>query len=362
MNADFLSRLNQRTGKRVALDDVRRFFFEVRPELSSSPVRNAELLAALKALEAAGQIQLPREGSWEKRGNPPLPNWIQLVREAPAKVREDFAAVAWVPEMGFWPELTPAARIAAKQINAFLLRRRGQFRMVPMKERSLEIFGDEKKLDSLQTGGMLFGGRLSLADIGAYVVPMPLAYRQADAPGRPLLILENLNSFHSFGEWNHEARRYSAVVYGAGQGFRSSGAALGQVLREVEGVGAEYLGDLDPTGVRIPLEFNAAAVPGSALLEPAQEFYSWLLMHGNRRERVEEQQTPVGLAQAWLGAKLGDALETMWRDGWWMPQEGLGLERLFKEPFLPVGGDASAYTEPGGGLSPDASIGLSSNA
>lgn len=336
MSTDFLDRLNQGPRKRVMLDEVRRIFFEARPELASNPLRNSELLATLKALTNAGQIELPAAGSWEKRGSPPLPNWIQLVREAPVGVREDFTAVPWVPEMGFWPELTATARSAAKAINTFLLRRRGRFRMVPIKERSLEIFGDEKRLDAMQSRGALFGGRLPLAAIGAFQVPLPLAYRQADAPGRPLLVLENHNSFHSFGEWNHEARRYSAVVYGSGQEFRSSGAALGQTLREVEGMGAEYLGDLDPTGIRIPLEFNAAVAPGSTMLEPARAFYRWLLTHGVRRERGESQPVAGALGHAWLGDELGTELEQLWAEGFWIPQEGLGLEILFSDGFVPL--------------------------
>jgi len=59
-------------------------------------------------------------------------------------------------------------------------------------------------------------------------------------------VVENHNSFWSFGEWNQTTLRYSAVIYGAGEAFRSTGQALNQVLLEVGGQGAEYLGDLDP--------------------------------------------------------------------------------------------------------------------
>lgn len=333
MIEDFLAQLTQGSRRRVQLEDVRRIFFDVRPELSASPSRNAHLLEALRALEAAGQIQLPAAGSWERFGNPPLPNWIQLARERSTAEREDYSAVPWVPELGFWPELKPSALPAAKAINAFLLRRRGTLRLVPIKERSLEIFGDEKRLDGLCTGGTLFGGRLPLSAIGAFQVPLPLPYRQANAPGRPVLVLENHNSFWSFGEWNEQARRYSAVVFGSGRAFLSSGAALNQVLREVEGVGVEYLGDLDPTGVRIPLDFNRAALPRSIRVEPALDLYRWLLKKGIRRPR-DESQEPETLGKEWLGDELGDALTQLWAEGHWIPQEALGIEALLTDSSL----------------------------
>ena len=329
MTAAFHSLLQQNARKRIPLDEVRRVFFAARPELVASPSRNTQLLEALRTLEQASLIQLPAPGnSWEKLGNPPLPNWIQLISETLVADQEDLAAIAWVPELGFWTELTSSALDAAKAINAFLLQRRGAFRMVPIKERSLEIFGDEKRLDKMRTGDTLFSGRLSLSTVGAFQVPLPLPYRQADAPGKPLLVLENHNSFWSFGEWNHEARRYSAVVYGSGNAFSSSGLALGQVLLEVGGVGAEYLGDLDIAGVRIPTDFNRAMAAEGIRVTPAFDLYRWLLRNGRPRRRIDSQEFVGPLASDWLGTELGVELSELWASGYWIPQEGLGFEAL----------------------------------
>ena len=328
MTQEFLSRLSKATRKRVSLEDVKRAFFAAYPEVSSSPNRNEQLLAALRAMEAGNALQLPAHGSWEKVGNPPLPNWVQLAREEVARDRQDFASVPWVPELGFWTELTPQALDTAMSVNEFLLRRRGSLRMVPIKERSLEIFGDEKRLDKMKSGNTLFGGRLSLAALGAFQVPLPLPYRQADAPGRPVLVVENHNSFWSFGEWNQTAKRYSAVVYGSGNEFRSSGAALGQVLLEVDGAGAEYLGDLDLAGVRIPLEFNRCLDDKGIRVAPALDFYRWLLQNGRRRDRTDGQEFVGTLALDWLGAELGEELKATWAAGHWVPQEALGFEAL----------------------------------
>ncbi len=328
MSAEFASRLALSPRKRIEIAQVKQLYFEVHPEVRNHPERGALLLQTLHDISAAGALTLPARASWEKVGNPPLPLWVTLVREREEVPREDFSKVPWVPELGFWTELKPAQLVAAKVINEFLLRRRGRLTLVPIKERSLEVFGDEKRLDALRVGNTLFSGRLTLGTLGAFVVPLPLPYRMASAPGKPVLVVENHNSYWSFGEWNQHARRYSAVVYGAGEAFRSTGSALGQVLREVDGAGALYLGDMDPKGIGIPLDFNRTAGVGEPRVVPALDWYAWLLEHGLRRGKLECQNAAGQAAIDWLGAELGDALGEVWRVGLWLPQEALGLEQL----------------------------------
>lgn len=328
MTEQLLERLLRSPRKRVSLEELRRTFLELRPELQSSPDRNKLLLEALQGLEAERRITFPAAGSWEKFGNPAMPKWIQLVRESAPL--QDYSHVAWVPELGFWTELKPAALASAVPINDFLLKRRSNLTPVPIKERSLEIFGDEKRLDALRSSAdnSLFGGRLPLSTLGAFVVPSPLPYRVADAAGRQVLVVENHNSFWSFGEWNQQAKRYAAVVYGSGNAFQGSGDALEQVLKEVGGVGAEYLGDLDPAGVRIPLDFNRARHSVGGLVGPAVTLYSWLLINGRRRPLETLGSGWQDLAIEWLGTELGTGVAKLWDDGFWIPQESLGFEQL----------------------------------
>ena len=122
--------------------------------------------------------------------------------------------------------------------------------------------------------------------------------------------------------------RYSAVVYGAGEAFRNTGQALRQVLMEVHGEGAEYLGDLDPKGVGIPLEFNRAMSDQGIAVRPALDLYRWLLANGTTREKPECRLASDVLAQEWLGPAMGAALAQRWQAGLWIPQESLGFEQL----------------------------------
>ena len=322
----FVERLTTLPRKRIPLAQLRQLYFEFHPEVQNHPERSARLLQALQSLAGDGVLTLPGPDSWERIGQPVLPKWVTLVRASSSAPTRDFSRVPWVPELGFWPELKPTQLEAAVVINEYLLRNRNSLFPVPIKERSLEIFGDEKRLDVMRLSNTLFSGRLSLETLGAFVVPPPLPYRAAAARGNPVLVVENHNSYWSFGEWNQSARRYAAVVYGAGEAFRSSGAALGEVLREVGGTGAVYLGDLDPKGVSIPLDYNSAT-RDDIKVAPAVEWYEWLLLNGRRRDRPAcRDLTP--LATQWLGLELGTALSELWGEGQWIPQEALGFSYL----------------------------------
>jgi hypothetical protein len=326
ISAQFLERLSALPRKRIELAQLRQLYFELHPEVQNHPERSAMLLKALHSLAQDGVLTLPGPDSWERVGQPVLPRWVTLVRATSSAPVRDFARVPWVPELGFWTELKPSQLEAAFVINEYMLQHRNSLFRVPIKERSLEIFGDEKRLDAMRSSDTLFSGRLSLDALGAFVVPPPLPYRAAPTSGRPVLVVENHNSYWSFGEWNQAARRYSAVVYGAGEAFRSSGAALGEVLREVGGTGAVYLGDLDPKGVSIPLDRNSAT-HDEIKVTPAIEWYEWLLLNGRRRDRPPCDDLTL-LATQWLGFELGKALSELWREGLWVPQEALGFSHL----------------------------------
>lgn len=204
---------------------------------------------------------MPARASWERFGQPPLPLWITLAGAPLQTERRDYSTVAWAPELDFWPQLKAQQLEALMPVNDFLLRRRGLLPLVPAKERSLEIFGDEKRLQRMCQSGMLMG-KLPLSVLGCFQVSAPLPYRPAAAPGRPVLVLENKDTYWSFGEWNTTANYFSAVVYGGGEAFQSTGAALAQTMREVQAGHALYFGDLDPKGFAFP--WNSTAKPKQA--------------------------------------------------------------------------------------------------
>src|SRR5438105_1999563 len=69
--------------------------------------------------------------------------------------------------------------------------------IVPTGERSLDLFGDEKRLDVLRRNRRLFApGRLSLEMLRARLFAPPFAYRRI-GQGGVALVLENVATYHS---------------------------------------------------------------------------------------------------------------------------------------------------------------------
>lgn len=324
MNQEFVRAMQASRRKRIELADLRRYWLQANPEQLQHPERDALLMTTLKKLEAEGCLTLPASGSFEKIGNPPMPKFVTLIVQAEIKSFNNWSAVSWLPELGFWTELTETELATAKAINDWLLDRRGKFLQVPLRERSLEIFGDEKYLDSRHRNNTLFSGRLALSSIGAFLVPHPLPYRAADAPGQPVLIVENHHTYWSLAEWNIHTRRYAAIIYGAGNAFCSKGHALQEVIRECCAADALYFGDLDPAGVLIPLTFNDA---GGPLVLPDMDLYQFVLENGKRRSPVKRIINDEKAARQWL-PELSDQISALWALNQWIPQENLGTEQL----------------------------------
>lgn len=327
----FLQTLRNSTRRRIPLNELRRLWLATHQEQIQHPERDRLLLDELRNLAGREELTLPSPRNFEP-GNPPMPRFVQLIgKTRPARDDDHWEKLAWRPELGFWTELSARERETAEKINMWLTRRRGTMRCVPLRERSLEIFHDEKYLDRRVQGNSLFNGRLPLEAIGAFVVPHPLPYRAIGAPGNPVLVVENHHTYWSLAEWNQRSRCFAAVAYGEGNALCSAASALREVLRECHASGAVYFGDLDPEGIRIPLRFNAMSTPK---LHPAIPMYRFLLEHGTRRTPVTRGEIAEQTIREWM-PDLAEDILALWAGDQWIPQEALGTEQL-AEGALPL--------------------------
>lgn len=90
-------------------------------------------------------------------------------------------------------------------------------------------------------------------------------------------------SYWSFCQWNARSEKYSAIIYGAGNAFVSTGSAIDFILATSGGASILYFGDINPAGLEFPIEFNRwRAENNRRLVAPAANLYSWLLPHGMR--------------------------------------------------------------------------------
>lgn len=101
-------------------------------------------------------------------------------------------------------------------------------------------------------------------------------------------------------------------------------------LRAEQQTGAMYLGDLDPSDVRILIGVNRRRQEdGQPTLQPHSGLYRWLLAHGRPRplEKAPTDELVRSLRDA-FAADLANALIALWSGGQRIPQESFGVEQL----------------------------------
>lgn len=240
----------------------------------------------------------------------------------------------WCAKMSGWAadESTTLAEMErAVAVNAWLKANTPSF-SIPHRERALDIFGDEKALDGVARKG-LFGGRIHLKDLGCFHCPEPLHYEaiskeEIHTKGKPLLVVENANTYWSCCRANEETRCYAAIVYGKGNMINSQETgcdALWEIEERLGASGIHYFGDLDPAGLAIPKGLSEKRQKAGLSAVVAQRSLYAALIQKDRLTPCttkESKQHDPGFATAWLGEALAPPYLAQAPDRRW-PQEGI---------------------------------------
>ncbi|MCW2785923.1 MAG: hypothetical protein JWP74_2440 [Marmoricola sp.] len=199
-----------------------------------------------------------------------------------------------------------------QRVNLWLRDRSTDTDVLPLRERSLEVLGNEKALDRLLTTGVFAEGRLTLKHLRTFRTHPPLASVKL-GNGPVLLVVENDDTFFSIREvltrLAHGPGLVGYVAWGSGGAFEASVRTCGD-LPGVERV--SYFGDLDADGFRIPTSAaETAAREGLPPVSPTTRLYESLLATGAHIPG----QVPVAPEQAktltrWLsGSSCGQEAE-----------------------------------------------------
>jgi hypothetical protein len=332
---EFLRRLSAEQRKRIPLSAVTAVFMELFAEYGDHPNYREPLAELLDALAGEGRIVLPKgKRLWDTVGFPRLPAWVEVVTRP--EERAASKPVAWLPELSrLAAQLKQQAQLDdLARINAYLIEHRGKLISVPYRERSLKIFGDEHYMDQKVHKGRMFAGRLPLDVLYAFEAAEPMPYERPPSllTGKPLLIVENHHSFAGFVKVNAERNAFSAVCFASGNTLASREYSLDAVGETLGTREYFYLGDIDPRGISIPIEVNAARRErGVPLLLPAVNFYTWLLRHGKPLPS-KTQQPPVDREKIkeWFSDEhVIQEICALFSKNVRIPQEYLGMEELF---------------------------------
>jgi hypothetical protein len=247
--------------------------------------------------------------------------------------RFDFASVKWAAPLAFLTsEPVTVAPDDLLMLNQFLLKEPRTQQVVPIKERSLEIFGDEKRLDALVSTSLFRADRLDWErDLKCEIIGEPLGWKRgpAVAASRPVMVIENAATWHTYCRWNAECKLFSAVVYGCGNRFVDGIRYLPEIFHELGGSRRLfYFGDLDRRGLEIPQEATSKAQNlGLPIIEPHLWSYRHLLKFGaGRGQPYDGEAAPVELCD-WLG-ECAEPARQLFAAGQRLAQEHVGWEFL----------------------------------
>jgi hypothetical protein len=344
--SEFAAALGRAADGRVTIDllTIWQCFYAVRPELKNDVSSRQRLGTDLRTLAEREFISLPAsKSSFDRTALPALPRFVRLLEtQVAAETKFDHRTFPWSLPMSFVAGLArlPNPRLA-KRLNDFF---RGDWASripVPVKERSYEIFGNEKALERVLDGQFGSKGRLTLETLRCYRVPLVPVHR-VFADGVDVLIVENEATFDSVSRWNAEHQKLRMVIYGRG---REAEKIADFLLSEVETKSGAiyYFGDLDRLGISIPYRLSRTLKQkGGRGISPAGACYRLLLQQSpttistvDMEDELDELPDAEWTAAIdWLPVDVQAQTEAMLATDRRIAQEATGWELLRKEKLL----------------------------
>ncbi|MFB8272936.1 hypothetical protein ACFC96_41005 [Streptomyces sp. NPDC055955] len=302
--------------------------------LAASPRRRRILADAARTLAHRGLATLPkgREG-WEYSAHPPLPRWVKRPPAA-RQPRHQPAPHAYVEQLRFATtlRLTAGDHALLGPVNA-LLRDQPNAEIIPIADRSYELYGDEKRLKNIERHHLVTKGLLDLTEhLRARPTPAPLAmYELGPAPW--LLIVENTAAFTSLrdilGTWPDRSQ-VGWLGFGEGDHLIASLPSAQASFRERDHPVDTLLlyADLDLKGLCCAQKASERALTaGLPPLQPAAGLYQALLTRPPRAHPPVEADD-AHAATTWLPPQLAAPAAQLLTEGLVLRHEALPLPQL----------------------------------
>ena len=304
-------------------------FRQALPHLQGDAEARSVLARLLAELEQIGALRQPRQSNrraYDHSERTPLPKRIVRL-DRPRSAHAE--AVMWRPELAFARDLGIHLREELLAIQEWLRKAGSSAPLVALRERSVEIFGDEKRLDALLGTQLFARDHLTLNLLRCYLpsVPIHVVSVPVNNTSRPLLVVENHTTFDTLCRWNAEHHGYAGIAFGAGSAFVAACRSLRPHLAAA-GCSEEvmYFGDLDPTGLWIPAR---AAEAAGIDVRPDENLYTRLLLKARRHRTLPRASISFEPALLeWLPLPLKAETLRHFNAGRRLPQELVSVHDL----------------------------------
>jgi hypothetical protein len=253
-------------------------------EYYSEGNRIERLTNILNQLTNEHQISLPSSKKlWDYSYHPPVPQWIRIMKIRPKKINQPWKKYPWHPRL-IWASqlknLQTKGFMHLTRLNDFFIQLGNKaLKLMSIKERSIQIFGNEKELDALLKRSW-FHAHISLPDLGCYQTYEPFASKTfSSTRSQRTIIIENRDTFDSFCKINQrqEIPNYRYIIYGCGEKIQNTVLWINDFDAQIQTL--EYFGDLDVEGLFIPYRANQILIENKYKqhIELAQNFYIRLI-------------------------------------------------------------------------------------
>lgn len=267
---------------RLSGDLLWQLFAKAFPTRPQGPDERALFSAVLRALSERGVIRLPSARNrrlWDDSARISLPCQVTVVKSIRPATDKHWQRFPWHPRLSFisdLPQLPDEQLAFLKRVHEGLVS--GSFaQLAPMKFRSLELTGHEKRLAGLAKSQLFSPGRLDLHLLGCSDEPLPLVWEEV-GQGSALILFENASAF-SVGRailTQIKDPPYGLIGYGGGARIARSLPYLRTISRRVRTI--DYVGDLDRDGLRIALAAQRIALEtGLPIPRPAPGLHRLML-------------------------------------------------------------------------------------
>lgn len=295
---------------KIEFDTLWQLWNRSAPRFVGDPDQAAALHEALLQLSNSSVIELPKQ-AWDASTVPALPRHVLVPAARRVDSGRPWVMFPWRRELGWvssLPTLSAALFDDLTAVNDWLGRvEPARLPTVPIRYRSAEIFGREKRLEQLERSKMFGPGRLRLSML-ACVRLAPPAPAAVVGAGPDVLVVENSDTYWVAVQTLRASRghRIGAVVWGSGKTFPAQVPSLAVDVAgqgPVQGV-AWYWGDFDPAGTATAVA--AARTAPDVDVRPATGL--WAAMAGLAVQEAGTVDWSGAVGQEWLGAELWDAL------------------------------------------------------
>ncbi len=290
----------------------------------------------LDELHDGSLIEYPKSQQlWDRSALPHLPEWVNKSRSK--KERKFAGSLIWSPELSFLADKSVRPDSLWLAVDAWLKKTRGsELTIKPLRERSLDIFDDEKTLDVLVTTLPFKNRCITLETLGCFYVPEPIPWLPGPvgSESRHGLCVENSTTYDTLCRFNKDAGLWAFVAYGRGNGFASMADGIAVVVESYSHNRLMYFGDADLEGIEIAARGAKRLLELGITVELDHRLYNLLDKFGHVVASKTGGEVSEGAARLLAGAELS-SLSDMFMRYQRIAQEWAGLEAL-KITFNPA--------------------------